>query len=72
MSYSHSIFYNLVYCAAPRNGINTKTIDASMIIPDGKEYIYECVEGSITTDNLTTVCRFNGSWTNSPPICTSR
>ena len=61
-----------MYCAAPRNGRNTKTVDASMIIQEDKEYTYKCVKGFNTTDNLTTVCRFNGSWTNSPPICTSR
>ena len=67
-----SSFCNLVYCAAPRNGINTKTVDASMTIPEGVEYTYECVEGSNTTDNLTTVCTANGSWTNPPPICTCK
>ena len=67
------IYIVVTKCLAPLNGNNTKPVPESINtngLPYSETYVYSCIDGFATTDDVYTTCLLNGSLSlTHPPSC---
>ena len=70
------MFYTLfteIVCGGLPNGTNTDPVNSSLIMTYLDIYVYTCLPGFTTTDEVITLCAPDGNFTMPyPPNCTSK
>ena len=57
------------YCKALENGTNTVPIPEDFRLLSLQTFLYECLEGYTTSDELVVLCRPDGELSDEPPTC---
>ena len=70
--FSHNVYFIVITCKAPKNGVGTILVDPEMSAVFGEEYNYTCIHGYTTKDNLTVQCVDDDTWSSLPPKCTGK
>ena len=59
-----------VHCERPKDGLNTVKVDETLNMTHSDVYVYTCLPGYATDDDVLTLCRADGSLSlESPPNC---
>ena len=59
-----------IRCPKPAAGMNTVDVPDNLNMTYLDTYTYSCLEGYITTDDICTVCKSDGTLSVEPPACT--
>ena len=64
------ILFIEVICGTPADGVNTMMVPDDLHLCYEESYIYSCIVGYETDEEVVTSCRYDGNWTLlTPPTC---
>ena len=61
--------YTVVECGTPANGLNTEPVDSGIYLAYKQTYIYTCLEGYSTENQVKVTCVADMALSSLPPHC---